>query len=68
MLMDWLVITLVLVAAANIDVACGDTIVSGTVFCDQCRDGEISRLDYPLGGESVFFLINLSKHALTLYS
>ncbi|KAI3804013.1 hypothetical protein L1987_32181 [Smallanthus sonchifolius] len=49
MVLDWVVISLVLVAAATIG-ARGDTTVTGTVFCDQCRDGEFDALDYPLGG------------------
>ncbi|CAO2815567.1 unnamed protein product [Amaranthus hypochondriacus] len=26
----------------------GDTMVTGTVFCDQCKDGQVSIFDYPL--------------------
>lgn len=59
MLMDWVVTSLVLVGVATIGGARGDTMVSGTVFCDQCKDGEISVLDYPLGGE-----LHLSFHFL----
>ncbi|KAJ0521651.1 putative protodermal factor 1 [Helianthus annuus] len=50
MVMDWVLTTLVLVAAAAIDGARGDTTVTGTVFCDQCKDGQFDTLDYPLGG------------------
>ncbi|KAL8128460.1 hypothetical protein V2J09_017615 [Rumex salicifolius] len=31
----------------------GGAIVSGTVFCDQCKDGRISLFDYPLYGVNV---------------
>uniref|UniRef100_A0A7N0TD94 Uncharacterized protein n=1 Tax=Kalanchoe fedtschenkoi TaxID=63787 RepID=A0A7N0TD94_KALFE len=29
------------------------TVVSGNVFCDQCRDGQLSLFDYPLSGIKV---------------
>lgn len=28
----------------------GYAMVSGTVFCDQCKDGQVSLFDYPLNG------------------
>ena len=28
-----------------------DTMVTGTVFCDQCKDGQRSPFDYPVNGE-----------------
>lgn len=62
MLMDMF---LLLVVAATIGGARGDTMVSGTVFCDQCKDGEVSVLDYPLGGELVFFSLTLISQILT---
>ncbi|CAH9125908.1 unnamed protein product [Cuscuta epithymum] len=31
----------------------GLTIISGTVFCDQCKDGQISLFDYPVSGIKV---------------
>jgi hypothetical protein len=31
-----------------------DTIVTGMVFCDQCKDGERSFFDYPLFGTFSF--------------
>ncbi|KAL5725742.1 hypothetical protein ACHQM5_008857 [Ranunculus cassubicifolius] len=30
-----------------------DSIVTGTVFCDQCKDGKMSLFDYPLSGMKV---------------
>ncbi|KAE9586613.1 hypothetical protein Lalb_Chr23g0265081 [Lupinus albus] len=30
-----------------------DTLVTGTVFCDQCKDGKVSLFDYPLNGAKV---------------
>ncbi|CAL0326905.1 unnamed protein product [Lupinus luteus] len=30
-----------------------DTMVTGTVFCDQCKDGKISLFDYPVNGAKV---------------
>ncbi|VFQ65872.1 unnamed protein product [Cuscuta campestris] len=43
-----------LVAAATIaTTAHGLTVISGTVFCDQCKDGQISLFDYPVSGIKV---------------
>ncbi|KAK1419324.1 hypothetical protein QVD17_28489 [Tagetes erecta] len=53
MLIDWMVTSLVLVAATIIDGVRGDTTVTGTVFCDQCKDGAFDSLDYPLGGVTI---------------
>ncbi|KAG8368140.1 hypothetical protein BUALT_Bualt15G0014100 [Buddleja alternifolia] len=39
-----------IVAAAAIDGAHGMSTVTGTVFCDQCKDGQVSVFDYPLYG------------------
>ncbi|KAL7156467.1 hypothetical protein ABFS83_02G011500 [Erythranthe nasuta] len=41
------------VAASAIDGARGATVLSGTVFCDQCKDGQVSLFDYPLSGMKV---------------
>ncbi|KAJ9560594.1 hypothetical protein OSB04_005754 [Centaurea solstitialis] len=52
--MDWVQMGVVLLVTINIiNVGKADTMVSGTVFCDQCKDGQISLLDYPLGGVRV---------------
>lgn len=66
MWMDWIniyigvvVTSVVLVVGSSVsasDVCHGETMVSGRVFCDQCKDGEINHLDYPLGGE--LYLLN----------
>ncbi|KAH6788012.1 Pollen Ole e 1 allergen and extensin family protein [Perilla frutescens var. hirtella] len=45
--------TAFLVVAAAINGARGDAMVTGTVFCDQCKDGQISLYDYPLYGIKV---------------
>lgn len=42
---------LLILAAAAIDGAHANTLVSGTVFCDQCKDGERSLFDYPIYGQ-----------------
>ncbi|OVA18552.1 Pollen Ole e 1 allergen/extensin [Macleaya cordata] len=42
-----------LLAAVAVDEANGDAMVTGTVFCDQCKDGERSLFDYPLSGMKV---------------
>ncbi|XP_074332921.1 uncharacterized protein LOC141670813 [Apium graveolens] len=31
----------------------GDALVSGTVFCDRCKDGRVTLFDYPLDGMKV---------------
>lgn len=55
--MDWLCNRLffsgVLLLAAAINGVRADTMVTGTVFCDQCKDGERSLFDYPLYGVKV---------------
>ncbi|XP_051146345.1 uncharacterized protein LOC127261949 [Andrographis paniculata] len=45
--------TALVIASAAIDGAFGYALVSGTVFCDQCKDGQISLFDYPLYGIKV---------------
>jgi hypothetical protein len=48
--MDWLqklfFAGFIILAAAQ-----ADAMVAGTVFCDQCKDGERSLSDYPINGE-----------------
>ncbi|XP_074275650.1 uncharacterized protein LOC141599519 [Silene latifolia] len=47
-----LIITLVYFAFAFNGVQ-GGTMVTGTVFCDQCKDGQVSMFDYPISGMKV---------------
>lgn len=52
-IMDWSqkhYFTAFLIVATAIRGIHGYTMVSGTVFCDQCKDGQISLFDYPLNG------------------
>jgi hypothetical protein len=52
--MDWLeklFFAGFIILAAAIDAAQADAMVTGTVFCDQCKDGERSLFDYPIYGE-----------------
>ncbi|XP_015063023.1 uncharacterized protein LOC107008482 [Solanum pennellii] len=54
--MDWSqkhYFTAFLIVATAIRGIHGYTMVSGTVFCDQCKDGQISIFDYPLNGINV---------------
>ncbi|XP_031260051.1 uncharacterized protein LOC116118225 [Pistacia vera] len=56
--MDWsgsrcFLFTAFLILAAAIDATLADTTVSGTVFCDQCKDGQLSLFDYPVSGIKV---------------
>ncbi|XVF45483.1 hypothetical protein PTKIN_Ptkin02bG0210200 [Pterospermum kingtungense] len=42
-----------LIVASAIDGTQAVAVVSGTVFCDQCKDGQRSLFDYPLSGTKV---------------
>lgn len=53
--MDWshgLLFAALLITAAAIHGAQAYAMVSGAVFCDQCKDGQISLFDYPIYGET----------------
>lgn len=43
--------TAFLILAVAIDGTQADAMVTGTVFCDQCKDGQRSLFDYPVNGE-----------------
>lgn len=45
-----LLFTALLIFAATIDGTQAAAMVSGAVFCDQCKDGQRSLFDYPLSG------------------
>ncbi|KAL9414639.1 hypothetical protein AB3S75_042992 [Citrus x aurantiifolia] len=54
--MDWshgLLFAALLITAAAIHGAQAYAMVSGYVFCDQCKDGQISLFDYPIYGMNV---------------
>ncbi|KAK4836289.1 hypothetical protein QYF36_021023 [Acer negundo] len=54
--MDWslrLSFRVFLILAAAIDGARANAMVTGTVICDQCKDGQISLFDYPISGVRV---------------
>lgn len=51
--MSFPVFTALVVALAAIDGALGYALVTGTVFCDQCKDGQLTLFDYPLYGIKV---------------
>ncbi|XP_024990759.1 uncharacterized protein LOC112525050 [Cynara cardunculus var. scolymus] len=46
-------VTTLLIVGAAIGGANGDAMVSGSVFCDQCKDGQVTLFDYPLTGLKV---------------
>ncbi|KAK6240804.1 hypothetical protein SCA6_006193 [Theobroma cacao] len=48
-----LLLTALLIVAAALDGTQAAAMVSGTVFCDQCKDGQRSLFDYPLNGMKV---------------
>ncbi|KAG6479347.1 uncharacterized protein LOC122020969 [Zingiber officinale] len=47
--------------------ASATTLVTGTVYCDQCKDGERSFFDYPLSGATVAVTCGGSDGAATVY-
>ncbi|KAJ4826110.1 hypothetical protein Tsubulata_010962 [Turnera subulata] len=54
--MDWsqrLLFSVLLILASLIDGTRADASVSGTVFCDQCKDGHVTLFDYPIYGVKV---------------
>nr|ABK95343.1 unknown [Populus trichocarpa] len=54
--MDWshkLLFCVFLIFAAAIGGTQADATVTGTVFCDQCKDGQVSLFDYPIYGIKV---------------
>ncbi|PIA56896.1 hypothetical protein AQUCO_00700920v1 [Aquilegia coerulea] len=53
MLSPSFILFLVLLLVAFVQKTRGDAMVSGTVFCDQCKDGHRSLFDYPLSGMKV---------------
>lgn len=44
-------IAVFLIVAVAIHGARADAMVTGTVFCDQCKDGHRSLFDFPVNGE-----------------
>lgn len=51
--MEWsqeIFFTAFLIAAAAIHGVHGYGLITGNVFCDQCKDGQVSLFDYPLNG------------------
>ncbi|XP_052183882.1 uncharacterized protein LOC127795938 [Diospyros lotus] len=56
-----------LIAAAAIHGAQADATVTGNVFCDQCKDGQISHFDYPLYGIKVGVKCEDSNGQVTLW-
>ncbi|CAA2940369.1 protodermal factor 1 [Olea europaea var. sylvestris] len=68
--MDWsqkLSFTAFLIVTAAIHGAYGDAMVTGTVFCDQCKDGQISLYDYPLYGIKVKMACSGSNGQFTMW-
>ncbi|GAB2267911.1 hypothetical protein Dimus_002885 [Dionaea muscipula] len=52
---SWVLLIAIAIAivAATINGVQGGAVVTGSVFCDQCKDGSISLFDYPLYGVKV---------------
>ena len=46
-----LLLAVFLILAAAIGQTHGYAMVTGTVLCDQCKDGQVSLFDYPVLGE-----------------
>uniref|UniRef100_A0A803QT17 Uncharacterized protein n=1 Tax=Cannabis sativa TaxID=3483 RepID=A0A803QT17_CANSA len=55
-----------LIFAAAIDGIQGDAMVTGTVFCDQCKDGQRSWFDYPISGVKVKVTCTDSNGQITM--
>ncbi|CAN6554654.1 unnamed protein product [Malus baccata var. baccata] len=67
--MDWqekFFLVAILVLFVAIDAAQANTMVSGTVFCDQCKDGERSLFDYPIYGVKVQVACSDSNGQITM--
>ncbi|XP_057523855.1 protodermal factor 1-like [Amaranthus tricolor] len=47
------------------DVVQSGTMVTGAVFCDQCKDGQVSMFDYPLSGMKVSMVCSGSDGKMT---
>ncbi|CBI37912.3 hypothetical protein VitviT2T_003086 [Vitis vinifera] len=62
-----LLFTAFLILAAAIDGAHADAMVTGTVFCDQCKDGQRSLFDYPLYGIKVTMACANSNGQITMW-
>ncbi|XP_051133821.1 uncharacterized protein LOC127253320 [Andrographis paniculata] len=62
-----LVLAALVILSAAIDGAQGAAMVTGTVFCDQCRDGQVSLFDYPLYGIKVAMACPGSDGQYTLW-
>ncbi|KAJ8898753.1 hypothetical protein K2173_005022 [Erythroxylum novogranatense] len=45
-----LLFSVVSIFSAVVSRANANTVVTGAVFCDQCKDGQISLYDYPICG------------------
>ncbi|XP_057966607.1 protodermal factor 1 [Malania oleifera] len=56
-----------LILASAIGGAQAYAMVSGTVFCDQCKDGQISLFDYPLNGAKVMVACADSNGQVTMW-
>nr|CAD1844214.1 unnamed protein product [Ananas comosus var. bracteatus] len=53
MILRVLLLVLGVAIGGSVTLARADTMVTGTVFCDQCKDGQRSIFDYPLSGATV---------------
>uniref|UniRef100_A0A7N0U5V8 Uncharacterized protein n=1 Tax=Kalanchoe fedtschenkoi TaxID=63787 RepID=A0A7N0U5V8_KALFE len=48
-----LLVASLLIVGSALHGAQAQTTVSGSVFCDRCKDGKLSALDYPLAGSNI---------------
>ncbi|XP_010271566.1 PREDICTED: uncharacterized protein LOC104607596 [Nelumbo nucifera] len=62
-----LFLSTLLLLVASVGETLGDAMVTGTVFCDQCRDGEKSLFDYPLYGVKVTVVCGGSNGQATMW-
>ncbi|XAR72729.1 hypothetical protein NMG60_11019465 [Bertholletia excelsa] len=68
--MDWLLKLFIRVSLITTSAICAAQalgVVAGVVFCDQCKDGQVSLFDYPLSGAKVAVACSASNGNLALH-
>ncbi|XXG66145.1 hypothetical protein AAC387_Pa05g3684 [Persea americana] len=63
----FLLAVLLLLLAEGVDKARADGMVTGSVFCDQCKDGQMNLFDYPLNGAKVAIACAGSDGQMTVW-
>ncbi|GAU33627.1 hypothetical protein TSUD_310350 [Trifolium subterraneum] len=66
LLLEKLLFAACLILSVTIDGTKADTLVTGTVICDQCKDGQRSLFDYPVNGAKVTLSCSDSNDQITM--